>query len=415
MKKIFLGILICLLAAGSLYIYSENNPTQLNRADDKNATAEGIGALVRANNQFALDMYAELVAENDSKNIFFSPYSISTALAMTYEGARGTTADEMRSVFYFPESQTEHRAASAAIYNKLNAPRSNYTLRTANALWVREDFPLLDTYTDVVSNYYRGNVVNLDFINETEASRQTINAWVADQTENRIKDLLEKGIIDAGTALVLTNAVYFKGDWELQFDERLTTDEEFWVSPEETVQVPMMRLTGEESQFRYTEVDGIQVLELPYQGDDLSMLVILPPESGLRELQRELTVEQLSAWRTALAVQQVDVFLPRFTFEDKLDLKEQLSALGMPTAFGGADFSGMTDAGSLFISKVIHQAFIKVNEEGSEAAAATAVIMNEVAAPITKVFRADQPFIFAIQENETGAILFMGTVNNPVK
>lgn len=371
---------------------------------------------MRANNQFALDMYAELVAEDDSKNIFFSPYSISTALAMTYEGARGKTADEMRSVFYFPESQTEHRAASAAIYNKLNAPGANYTLRTANSLWVQEDFPLLDTYTNVVSNYYRGNVVNLDFINEAEASRQTINAWVADQTENRIKDLLPEKVINASTALVLTNAVYFKGDWELQFDERLTTDEEFWVSPEETVQVPMMRLTGEESRFRYTEVDGVQVLELPYQGDDLSMLVILPPESGLKELQRELTVEQLSAWRTALAVQQVDVFLPRFTFEDKLNLKEQLSTLGMPIAFGeGANFSGMTDAGSLFISKVIHQAFIEVNEEGSEAAAATAVLTTNVSSQPIKVFRADQPFIFAIQENETGAILFMGTVNNPVK
>jgi len=243
----------------------------------------------------------------------------------------------------------------------------------------------------------------------TELSRKIINTWVEEQTNNKIKDLIPQGMITPLTRLVLTNAIYFKGTWAIQFDPTDTKKQDFRVNSEKTVQADMMSLTEEE--FNYTETDDLQILELPYKGDELSMLILLPKEN-LNKI--ELTLENLEQWRSSLRERELNIYIPKFKFETKYFMSKDLKEMGMPTAFGeGADFSGMTGDKKLFISQVIHQAFVEVNEEGTEAAAATALTMVESAVTKPTLFKADHPFIFIIQQKETGNILFIGRVNDP--
>jgi serpin B len=247
---------------------------------------------------------------------------------------------------------------------------------------------------------------------DAETARGTINAWIEEKTENRIQEMIPRGLLDATVCLILVNAIYFKGNWASQFDQGLTSDAPFWVTPAEQVQVPMMSQTIE---FRYREGDGLQVLELPYAGDDLSMVVLLPKEiDGLAELEGRLTVENLGAWTTGLWQTEVQVFLPRFELSFPFRLDDALISMGMADAFADADFSGMDGTQSLYIGAVLHKAFVAVNEEGTEAAAATAVFMKAKALPLPPpTFRADHPFVFLIRENSTGSILFLGRVVNP--
>jgi len=384
--------------------------------DDTGATPSGVSSVIDANNQFAFELYSKF-NENEKGNIFFSPYSISTALAMTYEGARGQTAEEMQNVFHFPADINVRGPAFAKIYNEINKKDKEYKLNTANALWAQKDYAFLNSYFDLVGKYYGGKVTNLDFIGETEKSRVTINDWVEDQTNDKIKDIIPPGVLNPMTRLVLTNAIYFKGTWVKQFDEKNTKEQDFRVSPGNTVKVPMMSLTGKDAKFNYTETDKLQVLELLYKGNELSMLVLLPKEDNLDSISDSLNAEKLAGLRSSLREQQVDVFLPKFKFETKYFMADTLSDMGMPTAFtqGKADFSGMTGNQDLFISKVIHQAFVEVNEEGTEAAAATVVIMTMSAVPRQTIFMADHPFIVIIQQKETGNILFLGKVMDPSK
>ncbi|MBW3013092.1 serpin family protein [Candidatus Woesearchaeota archaeon] len=380
--------------------------------DDADATPEKVAGVVDANNQFAFDLYHKY--KGQSGNIFYSPYSISTALAMTYEGAGGKTAEEMQNVFHFPDEETR-RPAFARIYNEINKKDKSYKLNTANALWAQEDFNFLPEYMGMIEQYYGGRATNLDFIGDAEGSRQTINNWVEEQTNDKIKDLIPERIINEMTRLVLTNAIYFKGTWVKQFDKKDTMDEDFYVNPETTVKVPMMRQTGEEAKFNYAETEDLQMLELPYDGEELSMLILLPKED-LKAIDDSLTPEKISSIRKMLHEQQINIYIPKFKFETKYMMKEDLEQMGMPTAFSMyADFSGMTGDDSLYIAQVIHQAFVEVNEEGTEAAAATAVIMELKAAMIEREFRADHPFIFIIQQKDTGNILFMGRVNKPAE
>jgi serpin B len=260
-----------------------------------------------------------------------------------------------------------------------------------------------------------GEARNLNFMTATEQSRQTINNWVEDKTNNKIKDLIPAGALDSTVRFVLTNAVYFKGRWVKQFEEADTTDEDFMINENETVTVPMMSRTDDNAEFNYAETENLQVLELLYQGEDLSMIVLLPKTNNLSSVEDSLTVENLNEWRSQLVEQRVNVFIPKFTFETKYFLSQNLISMGMPTAFTpSADFSGMDGTTNLYIASVIHQAFVEVNEEGTEAAAATAVIGVMGSAPsLTKIFRADHPFIFIIQERSTGNILFLGRVVNP--
>ncbi|PKL57208.1 MAG: proteinase IV [Methanomicrobiales archaeon HGW-Methanomicrobiales-6] len=384
--------------------------------------AEGTGNVSAGNNRFAADLYRHLASDpgNAGKNIFFSPYSISSALAITYEGARGTTADEIGSVLHLPQNETLRRAGFAGLDAVLNSGDENYTLRTANALWAEETYPFLPEYVDTAARWYRANVTNLDFINDPEGSRATINRWVEEKTEDKIRDLLPAGSVDPMTRLVITNAIYFKGTWVKQFDPAETTEEEFRVAPGETVQVQMMHRTDEDAIYGYTETESLQVLRMPYahaDGTELSMLVLLPQEDNLTAAEEALDARTLSGIQDSMIDQRVRVVFPKFTLETTYSLPQVLATMGMPTAFtNAANFSGMDGTEDLFISDVVHKAFVDVNEEGTEAAAATGVVMNLASAPMedkTPVFRADHPFVFLIVEEDSDTILFAGRVVNP--
>ncbi|ABN56393.1 MULTISPECIES: serpin family protein [Methanoculleus] len=384
--------------------------------------AEGAGNVSAGNNRFAADLYRQLASDPDyaGQNIFFSPYSISSALAITYEGARGTTADEIGSVLHLPQNETLRRSGFAGLDAALNSGDENYTLRTANALWAEETYPFLPEYVDTAARWYGANATNLDFAGDSEGSRQTINRWVEEKTEDRIRDLLPAGSIDSMTRLVITNAIYFKGTWVKQFDPAETTEEEFRVAPGETVQVQMMHRTDEEAIYGYTETGTLQVLRMPYahaDGTELSMLVLLPREDNLTAAEEALDAETLADLRDSMTDRRVRVVFPKFTLETEYSLPRALAAMGMPTAFSyDADFSGMDGTDMLFISEVVHKAFVDVSEEGTEAAAATGVVVNLKCAPgedTTPVFRADHPFVFVIVEEDSGTILFAGRVVNP--
>ena len=289
---------------------------------------EAINSVVSANNQFAFDLYTKY----DSKegNIFFSPYSISTALAMTYEGAKGQTAEEMQSVFYFPEDDSIRRSGYANLYNNLNKADKSYKLTTANALWAQEDYPFVEEYFNIVDNYYDGKLTNLDFIKETEKSRVTINKWVEGKTNDKIKDLIPKGMLNSMTRLVLTNAVYFKANWSRQFDEEDTRNQSFELNSGQRVDARMMQKT---SNYNYGETSNLQILEMNYLGDDLSMLIILPKENNLNQIENIFSKEKLDDWKNNMDTEKVRVTLPKFKFETKYFMVEDLKEMGMPTAF----------------------------------------------------------------------------------
>jgi len=416
-KKILLISLIVVALAGvataAVLFLFPYNPTQPPRTDSTGSSQQGINEVVNANNKFTFDLYSQL-NKSEKGNIFYSPYSISAALAMTYEGARGQTADEIKSVFHFPGNNIL-RPNFATIYNEINKKDKPYKLNTGNALWVQQNYKLLDEYLSTVEKYYGGKAANLDFAGEVEKSRQTINTFIEEQTANRIKDLIPAGFLDANTKLVLTNAIYFKGTWIWEFDKADTREQDFMTTPTNAVKTPMMYMKNDKAKFNYADVGNLQILELPYKGDEISMLVLLPTEN-LNAIEPSLTTEKLKAWKDQMKEEKLDaIYLPKFEFDTKYFMAETLSAMGMPTAFGNADFSGMTGNRNLFIDQVIHQAFIKVDEEGTEAAGATAVIMKEIAVLQRKVFNANHPFIFVIQEKETGNILFLGKVVDPTK
>jgi serpin B len=405
MKKIHaLLVLAIVLASGCI----RPNGTTTTTTTTTLVSTDELQTLVDANNQFAFELYAEL--KDDGGNMFFSPFSISTALAMTYEGARGQTADEMQSVLHFPEDDMIRRNSFAQLISHINAPSAEYELNTANALWAQQNYPFLNTYIDTVRENYYSEVTNLDFVGETEKSRVTINDWVEEKTNDRIKDIIPPGVLTPLTRLVLTNAIYFKGTWITQFDKEDTRLQDFKLGGNRTVEVEMMYLPDEE--FNYYWSEDLQVLEMPYEGDQVSMLVLLPEEGKMEELEESLTPENLNLWRSSLREQEIDIYIPKFELETKYFLTQNLAEMGMPTAFSmDADLSGMDGTTDLMITDVIHQAFVRVDEEGTEAAAATAVIVALKGMP--NQFRADHPFIFIIQDTETGSVLFMGKVTDP--
>ena len=384
------------------------------------AASEDIAALVEGGNEFAFDLYGRLAGDG---NLFFSPYSISTALAMTAAGARGNTEHEMATVLHFPTgdvpsaapfiSRERVGASCAALQEGLAASRETrgYELHIANSLWGQHDYPFKVSFLDLVERHFGGGFNVADFVGDAEAERVRINQWVEGETRGKIEDLIPPGGVDAITALVLTNAIYFKGQWAARFDEERTTDATFHGTHGDAT-VPMMY---QKSEFRYFENEDVQVLEMPYRGDEISMLVVLPrPESlvNLRVIESRLTPEMLSDWSGSLRELKLKVYFPRFEMTwGTEEISGHLAALGIHDAFSSrADFSGMSDLKDLFIGAVFHKAFVAVNEEGTEAAAATAVVMKRLAIIEETVFRADHPFLFVIRENATGSILFMGRV-----
>jgi serpin B len=377
-----------------------------------------LAELVAGNSTFAFELYQQV--RNQPGNVFYSPYSISLALAMTYAGARGETEQQMADTLRFTLPQERLHAACNALDLELasrgegaaGADGEGFRLNIVNRLWGQVGYVFLTEFLDVLAENYGAGLCLLDFANEPEPSRLEINDWVSDQTEGRIEDLIPPNAISSLTRLVLTNAIYFNAAWDAPFDEDLTEDGPFYLLDGGTVSVPMMR---QEETFGYAAGDGYQAVELPYDGNELSMVILLPDAGRFEEFESALDWAPVSGFVALLARQRVDLSIPRFTFEWSTSLKDVLSAMGMPLAFGGAaDFSGMDGTLQLFIGDVLHKAFVAVNEEGTEAAAATAVIMELTAVPpAALVVTVDRPFVFLIRDIETGAILFVGRVVNP--
>ena len=434
------SIILVFIAAIIFVLYGFSNfgigDAFIPTADDSGASIQGITDVVTANNNFAIDLYSQINNETN-ENIFFSPWSISTAVAMAYEGARGETANEIQNVFYFPQDNDARRAAYALMLNTLNKASGKYKLNMANAIWLQEDYPFLQDYKDTIKKYYLGEIQNLDFVNNPRGASSDINKWVSKHTGNKIKNIVSPDMFNSESSAVLTNAIYFKGKWEHQFDKKDTKQEEFTLESGSKIKVPTMKLTDKELKFNYAEADGVQILEMPYKGDKISMLVLLPrteidpmtqqifemkglepQESDIPELESILTEEKLQEWRNKLKAETVYIYMPKYTFETTYSLSDYLKSMGMnlPFAWPGANFSGMDGTNDLYIDKVLHKAYIDVYEEGTEAAAATVISMIAMSAmPQYIEFRADHPFIFLLQETKTGNILFMGKVNSPTQ
>jgi serpin B len=372
--------------------------------------------MAAASNQFAFDLYRQLSSEEG--NLFFSPASISIALAMTSAGADGETAQQMQRVLYWQEisaAQADKHIAAGELIRRLNHPSDDFRFRTANRLWALKGLSFLPEFLTVTERDYMAPLQPLDF-RTPEPARTAINQWVAKQTEGKIPELLAEGTIDRDTRLVLTNAVYFLGSWREPFNKELTTDQPFWISATDSVSLPLMH---QQESWRYAEDETTQVLELPYRGGTLSMLILLPKvRDGLQALEQGLSQSQLVAWLDQLEKRPAVVYLPRFNSRSSLSLVDVLSDMGMPLAFSdAADFSGISGSRDLKIGAVVHQAFVDVDEKGTEAAAATGVEMRTTAAPIEPeepvVFRADHPFLFLIRDAGSEQILFMGRYTGP--
>lgn len=386
---------------------------------DPGPADEPAAELVRGNAAFALDLHGHL-ADGSAANQFLSPYSVSVALAMTYAGARGETERQLRETLRYALGQDVH-PAFAALQAAIDArgqttdpesgdPVDAFELAVANALWGREGYPFSEDYLALVDRYYGGGLRRADFAGDPDGERDRINAWVADATADRIDDLLPAGSIDASTVLVLTNAIYFLAGWRFAFDPADTADAAFTALDGSTSTVPMMR---QHLRTNYASVPGAEAVELPYVGDEVSMVLLLPEAGTFEAFERGLDAEALFGVFEALGDASGDLRLPRFEFETEVQLSAALADLGMPVAFGaGADFSGMVDegAGDLWIDEVYHQAFVGVDEEGTEAAAATAVVMDESAPSTSFDLTLDRPFLFVIRDRPTDAVLFLGRV-----
>ncbi len=382
------------------------------------APAADVATLVRNDTDFALALFAILPADT---NLVFSPESISTALAMLYAGAAGSTKSEMQAALHFAQPDGELHAAFNTLDQMLESRGANasgtdgqpFQLRVSNAVWGQRDATFLPSYLDVLALNYGAGVNTVDFSKDVELARHSINAWVSDQTAGKIRELLGKGILGPDTRLVLTNAVYFNAAWAEQFDPTATSELPFSALDGSSVSVPVMHALLE---LPYTEADGYQAVEIPYAGDELSLLVILPAAGTFASVRAGLAADTLTAIDAGKSTARVELSLPRFEFKTAVPVDEKLRPLGMVAAFSGdADFSGIDGAHDLYVTAVVHQAFISVDEEGTEAAAATAVgvAVKGVAGAENKVFDARRPFLFAIRDNASKAVLFWGQVVDP--
>jgi len=371
--------------------------------------AQGVSA-------FAIDLYDQL--RRSEGNLFFSPNGISAALAMAHAGARGNTETQMASALRYTLPQESLHPDFAELGSGLAKLQEDghIKLSIANSVWPQQGYPLLDGYLSLIKRHYGVSVTPLDYRDAPEAARETINGWVEKRTDHKIKDLIQPGVLDELTRLVIVNAIYFRGEWAHKFQASLTKNAPFFLSPGRSVQIPLMKQEGE---FRYGESESIQVLELPYLSKTLSMLILLPREKdGLKRLEENLSMENLAGWRKTLREDEVEVFLPRFRMTCTFRLDKALAATGMADAFipSKADFSGMDGRpGWLYIGAVLHKTYVDVNEEGTEAAAAAALSAPAAAPGQPPVFRADHPFLFAICETRSGTLIFLGRLTDPAK
>ncbi len=374
-----------------------------------------ISKVVAGNNEFAFDIYRKVAASG--KNIFISPLSMVTAFSMVYAGSRGATRQEIEKVFHLKVTGEDMARGWGALMDdmKNRAKSGKYSLDSANRIWIGKNISLEDAFTAAMKKYYDAGLMQLDFAGNPEGSRADINKWVAKKTSNKITGLVPEGAVTTATNLVLTNAVYFLGNWESPFDDKATAKTDFFITPAKKIQVDMMKNFGH---FKYFESEDLQAISLPYktQGkkyEALSMFILLPKgRTGIAGFEKKLTHENWEKWNSSLEVNEVNVYLPRFEATSFVTLAEILVEMGMKTAFSPqADFSGI--APQLSISEAFHKAYVKVNEKGTEAAAATAIIMVKANGGKKYTFRADHPFLFVICDNKTGAILFIGRMVDP--
>ncbi len=378
--------------------------------------------VARGNNVFATTLYGQL--RNTSDNVFLSPESISIAMALTYAGARGKTAEEIANTLHFTLDRTRLHSAMAMLLRDINAggPAHGYQLRTVNALWLQQEYGFREEYASLVEQYYGAALKYVDYINSAPYARSLINDWVVKQTDHKIRDLIAPGAVSASTRMVLTNAVYFKGDWLTPFNKADTRDEAFHIRLNRNINASLMKQTGT---FGYYEGIDFKAVQVPYQGNDLAMVVILPNAmDGLASLERAMTPGALAEWGEKLdnGSKTIQIYLPKFQVTSGFSLSRTLGAMGIHAAFDStrADFSGLAQGlktnNNLSISDVIHKAYITVDEQGTEAAASSAALAPLTGAPQTgplPVFKADHPFVFLIRDTRSGSILFMGRVLDP--
>ncbi len=388
--------------------------SDLARDTTPDATASDVSALVAGNTEFAADLYQ--LASGEDGNLFMSPHSISTALAMTYAGAANNTATQIADVFHFGQSpamlHASLNALDLALASRADGGTSEtipFRLRTANSIWGQDGFEVLDPFLDTLAVNYGAGMHVLDFEGDTEGSRQTINGWVEDQTNDKIKELLPQGVIQPSTKLVLTNAIYFSAAWQEPFKASNTQDRPFQVAGA-PVQVSTLYQTAD---MNYGEGTGWKAVEIPYDGGDLSMTVVVPDD--LTTFEQQLTGATFTTIGTAVTHHTVQLYLPKFTFDAPLALRPILEELGMTDAFEDtlADFSAIDGKRDLVITDVLHKGFVGIDENGTEAAAATAVVIGPTSVPEQATMVVDRPFLFFIKDKPTGAILFVGRVVDP--
>jgi serpin B len=374
-----------------------------------------MNSLVGANTAFALQLYGRL--RSTEGNLALSPYSISSALAMTYAGARGDTARQMEQTLHFDQCKTGLHELFGRLDAALKAAQGSNDLSIANSLWPQEKYPFRQEYLNLLKKDYGATVTPLNYEREAESARASINQWVDDQTKHKIAEIIGPGVLNHLTRMVLVNAIYFKGTWAAPFPESSTQPDRFYAQADTALTVPFMHRRGH---FSYGENDQLQMLALPYTGQQLQMVVLLPrSRDGIGQLESGLTAASLAAWTLGTRNQEVNVALPRFKMSSGFPLAQALEELGLKDAFDPeqADFSGMDGrAHWLYLSAALHKAYIEVNEKGTEAAAATAMAVAGRAARIQerpREFRADHPFLFLIRDSTTGSLLFMGRVVNP--
>ncbi len=400
MQTIFFTIILCNITLPAEQI--EQNTEKKYAIDD----------LIKANNTFVFNLYTKI--NKSQENLFFSPYSISTALAMTFAGARGNTEKQVAKVMHFHNNQKEFHPIYSDLTKHLNSlsEKGNVQLNIANSLWLQKGYKIKNEFLTITKDNYNSGLNQINF-KKTEKTRKLINAWVAENTNNKIKELLKIGILEPLTKLVLANAIYFKGDWKDCFKESSTKEQPFFISKKDSVMVPLMH---KEAKYTYYSDSLCKVLKMPYKGNELSMIFLLPlKKHGLSELEENLTNENIYEWLNRGRRTKVIVDIPKFTITSEFELGKTLATMGMPEAFSNkANFTGITNKKDLKLSEVVHKAYIKVDEKGSEAAAATASGMLMMAMPESEPeFRADHPFLFIIRDNHYGTILFIGRVMNP--
>ena len=411
---LLLSLLLSACGGPSANLAQSNLP----RIDSPDIPSNDSQALVEGNNFFALDIYKAIRSRDG--NLILSPFSISLALAMTYAGARGETESQMAETLHFDLAQDRLHPAINALDQELAArgkagsgEQEPLQLNIANAVWAEQTYPFLQEYLDLIASHYGAGIRLADFTNQFEAVREEINDWVLDQTEEKIKDLLPPGVLNPDTRMVLVNAIYFKADWLSQFDAKDTYNSPFHLLDGSEVNVPTMH---QGTSMPYVRGDGFQAVDLSYAGDSAAMLILLPDKGSFEQFEDSLTPALLDETLNSLEPTSLMLALPKFMFESEFIVSDTLKSMGMLDAFnpGRADFSGMTDRKDLFISEVIHKAFVAVDEEGTEAAAATAVIVEATGAPIYDVtLTVDRPFIFILRDKPSGQILFIGRVLNP--